>query len=163
MTKMCSYTACQEISDNVKQEHERVKVSALKYSVATHWNSEHDEVTCADANQRDVDVAWKRIKAPGGVDEKLREQEEEDKEEGGIPTVDDWEIWAQYEGGMQPMKNFVLSAQSKKVIAHMELFNARSTIELISAPFFLMAENVSAKDGNRGGSNLTVSVYAILD
>ena len=125
----------------------------------TRWLSSYDEARCANENQHDLDVAIKRIKAPGEAAEKLRtDTETEVGEETDAFTEKEWELFAQYEGAMADMKSFCLHSQSMHVIAHEELFFARMTIEKLQADFFLMKENLSANTTGPGGKDLTVSV-----
>ena len=57
------------------------------------------------------------------------------------------------------MKRYSSASQTAGVIAHKELFWARSTIEEMRSLFFLMNENVSAKMvGSAMVKDLTVSV-----
>ncbi len=49
-----------------------MKTPQVQSSVVTRWNSAFDETECANATQNDLDVAIKRIIAPGGAIEKLR-------------------------------------------------------------------------------------------
>lgn len=61
------------------------------------------------------------------------------------------------------MKTYSTASQTSGVIAHEELFWARSTIEAMGAQFFLMYENVSEKRvGGAMEKDLTVSNIAIL-
>ena len=48
-------------------------------------------------------VLW--IKAPGGADEKLRNQNE-DAVVTAVPVQDDWNMIHQYEGAMMQMKRY---------------------------------------------------------
>jgi len=155
IAKLCNYKACKDVLRNVSTEHERKKTLQIRQKMVTRWGSDYDEVECANINQHDVDTALKRIHAPGGVNEKLRIQDG-DEEVANIPTAQDWNKYQQYEGAMAPMRVYSIAAQSAQVIAHEELFWGRATIEQLSAPFFLMKENLSKKLGSRGGADLTV-------
>ena len=60
---------------------------------------------------------------------------------------------------MAAMKRYSSASQTVGVIAHKELFWARSTIEETRSLFFSMNENVSAKKvGSATAKDLTVSV-----
>ena len=48
--------------------------------------------------------------------------------------------------------------QNSKPISHEELFMAKSTMEELSAPYFLMQENLSKKKGPDMEKDLTVSL-----
>ena len=86
-------------------------------------------------------------------------EEEEDGEEGPMdePAEGDWEAWAQYTGGMACMNAFIKFMQHNKVLVHEELYFAKSTMEELSAPWFVMAENLSKKIGDEVEKDLTVS------
>jgi hypothetical protein len=159
MTKLCNYGACKNILGNVRHEHGRVKYPAILYSAPTRWESSHAETASANANQYDVEVALKRIKAPGGVQESLRDDapEDEEAEEDVLLEQSDYNLFYQYESGMTPLKRYSESSQSMEAIGHEELFMGRECIEKLRAPYFKMFENISKKMGNRGGSDLTVS------
>jgi hypothetical protein len=64
---------------------------------------------------------------------------------------------------MAPMKRYSSASQSSGVIEHEELFWGRSTIEQMSAHFFLMHENLLAKKfGSSMVKDLTVSEIVYL-
>jgi len=67
MTKMCTVPICQTIYDNVEEERGCKKSPAVKYANKTRWNSEHEEAESANANQYDLEIAWKRMTYPGGA------------------------------------------------------------------------------------------------
>jgi hypothetical protein len=52
-------------------------------------------------------------------------------------------MYAQYEGAMLPVKRYSKACQTANVIVHEELFWARSVIEELQAPFFVMYKNIS--------------------
>ena len=157
ITKLYTYKACQDVTRHVQQEHCREKFFKLLYSVVTRWNSAHDEAARINANQYDVEVAVLQIKAPGGADEKLRNQDE-DTVATAVPAQDDWDMIHQYEGAMMPIKRYSTFSQSANVIAHEELFWVQSTIEQLRCSYFEMYENISKKVGPRGTKDLTVSI-----
>ena len=164
VTRVCNYKSCQDVFKNVQQEHGRKKTLRLKYSVLTRWNSSFDETLRANHNQHDLDLALRRIRAPGGAAENLREAEDDGVDETNkYPSPGDWDVYLQYEAAMEPMKTYSTASQTSGVIAHEELFWARSTIEAMGAQFFLMYENVSEKRvGGAMEKDLTVSNIAIL-
>ncbi|KAL7526373.1 hypothetical protein ACHAXR_001456, partial [Thalassiosira sp. AJA248-18] len=145
ITKIHNYKACKDVFHHVKQENGREKTPAIQPSVVTRWMSYWKEVNSANANQHDLDTALKRIKAPGGVDEKLR-KEDADSEATDIPNAADWRIYQQYEGALMPLFKYSQASQSTKVVAHEELFWGRSTLQALAIPFFLMYENLSEGD-----------------
>lgn len=154
MTKIVNYKACQTVVANVRSEHLREKFPTVRYKQQTRWGSEYKEAECAAANQFDLEVALNRMASPGGVDEKIRD---ENTSPSPVLSEDQWEKILQYEAGMEPMNEYITFVQSAKVIAHEELFMARSTIEQLDSMFFLMKENISRKTGTRGAKDLTVS------
>ena len=156
ITRMCQYKATKDVYANVKRDHQREKSPRLRPSVVTRWNSSYDETQSANANQYDLQVAIERIKAPGGVEETLRSDEEVVEVAAG-PISEQWNMYAQYEGAMEPMKIYSTFSQSETVIAHEELYFGRMTLESLSAPFFVMYDNISKKTGSRGAKDLTVS------
>ena len=135
-----------------------------KYSVLTCWNSSYDETQHTNCNQHDLNIALRRIQAPGGAAENIRKTENDTNDEANkYPTSDDWEVYLQYEAAMAPMKRYSSASQSSGVIAHEELFWGRSTIEQMSAHFFLMHGNLSAKKiGSSMVKDLTVSEVVYL-
>ena len=161
MTRLCLYKACKDILKNVRQEHGREKFTSPLYSMITRWESTFFETESANINQYDIEVALKRIKAPGGVEEDLQ-AEGTGEEVTGMLEERDWELFYQYEGGMAPLQRYVKSSQSMKSIGHEELFMGRECIEQLRAPFFEMYENISKKVG-AGGKDLTVSLYMRFD
>lgn len=160
VTRVINYKACRDVYKNVQQENGREKTKSLKYSVLTRWNSSYDEVTRANHNQHDLELALKRIRAPGGAAENIREAEgDEEDDTNKYPSPEDWKVYQQYEAGMAAIKRYSSASQTAGVIAHEELFWARSTIEEMRSLFFLMNENVSAKRfGIAMVKDLTVSV-----
>ena len=70
-------------------------------------------------------------------------------------------MWEQYPAGMESMNRLILFMQNTKVIAHKELFMAKVTMEELSAPFFLMKENMSKKVGPEVEKDLTVSMHIV--
>ena len=164
VTRVLNYKACKDVFKNVQQENGREKTLCLKYSVLTRWNSSYDETHRANFNQHDLDIALRRIQAPGGAAENIRETENDTNDEANkYHTSDEWEVYLQYEAAMAPMKRYSSASQSSGVIAHEELFWGRSTIEQMSAHFFLMHENLSAKKiGSSMVKDLTVSEIVYL-
>ena len=59
----------------------------------------------------------------------------------------DWELYQQYELAMVPENNFITVTQTAKVFVHMELFECARAREGLQSSYFLMYENVSAKQG----------------
>jgi hypothetical protein len=159
VTKICNYKACKDVYNNVQQEHGREKTLRLKKSVLTRWNSSFDETERANYNQYDLELALRRIRAPGGAGENIRDADDDEEDDTTrYPSSEDWNVYLQYEAAMEPMKSYSSASQSSGVIAHEELFMARMTIEKMSTQFFLMYENVSAKkDGSAMVKDLTVS------
>jgi len=136
----------------------------LKYSVLTRWNLSYDETQHVNCIQHYLDIALRRIRAPGGAAENIRKTENDTNDEANkYPSSGDWEVYLQYEAAMAPMKRYSSASQSFGVIAHEELFWGRSTIEQMSAHFFLMHENLSAKKiGSSMVKDLTVSEIVIF-
>ena len=91
------------------------------------------------------------MKSPGGVYETL---DRDDDDPPGVITDVQWRLIQQYEGGMDAIYRFIKFTQHSKVIAHEELFEARSTVEALRTPFFTMWENVSK---TRDVKDVTVS------
>lgn len=161
-TRFCTVASHRNIMKNVQNESERVKTESIKYSVATRWETKAIETRSAVMNQKDVATALDRITAPGGAEELLRKNDdEEEKEKAGVPTPRQWEVLGQYECGMDPMLVYVRRAQSTDSIAHEEMFYGRQCIEELSACFFPMFENLSELPGSRGGADLTVSFLCL--
>ncbi len=140
--KFVNYKAYQDTLEVVRKEHGRVRTPRVSSSVVTRWNSSFDETQSANANQLDINLAIQRILAPGGAGERIRTTET-DSNIGAEIQDSDWELYAQYEGALLPVKRYSMASQSAQVIAHEELFWAMSTIEALRAPFFVMYENVS--------------------
>lgn len=69
-----------------------------------------------------------------------------------------WLTYAQYEGAMLPVKRYSTACQTASVIVHEELFWARSVIEELRAPFFVMHKNISS---SKAAKNLKVSTSEI--
>ena len=55
------------------------------------------------------------------------------------------------------MNTFIKFMQNNKVLVHEELYFAKATMEELSAPWFVMAENLSKKIGDKVEKDLTVS------
>ena len=146
----------QEVFNNVQKENGREKFSRLGWAVKTCQNLAIDKTVRANANQRDLAIAMRRIVSPGGVDERLGGVEEEDID-ASLPNDTDWELWQQYESVMAPMRELSTFTQHAKVIVHCELFEVRRTLERLRAPFFEAFENVSEKVGSLPEKDLTVS------
>ncbi len=122
-----------------------MKTPRVQSSVVTRWNSAFEETECANANQHNLDVAIKRIIAPGGAIEKLRINNDsyQEVDENGI-TEAQWRIYAQYKGAMRPMKSYSTACQTANVFVHEKLFWLQSTIQALMSPYFFMHENLSA-------------------
>ena len=56
---------------------------------------------------------------------------------------------------MQPLRNYNLFTQSSSVIVHMELFEAQRAMEELSAPWFVMYDNISKETGSKAAKDLT--------
>ena len=147
----------QKCYNNVKSEHERDKSPALKAAVVTRWNSRYTETVCANANQYDIDCTIKRLVSPIGLDSAMYKKHHE---EGTLKEIiiqeDEWEVFQQYEGGMEPLKELNVFTQSAKVVVHYELYESRRCLEQLSANFFTMYDNVSRFTGNRTAKDLTI-------
>ncbi len=128
----------------------------------THWNSTHREVFAANANQHNLTIAMRRILSPGGVDETLRDCEE-DKGTYSIPSNEDWEILSQYQGGLEPFTQLSHFTQNSKAIVHEELFMAKVTLQSLAAPFFVMNDKLSAMTGSGHVKDLTVRLLARIN
>jgi hypothetical protein len=101
--------------------------------VRTHWNSTHQEVSAANANQHDLTNATRRVLSPGGVDETLCDCEE-DKGTYSFPSNEDWETLFQYQGRLEPLTQLSHFTQNSKAIVHEELFMAKVTLQSLAAP-----------------------------
>jgi hypothetical protein len=107
-------------------------VGAIEYCCQTHWESYQDEVEWGNTNQFDLDVAIKRMKAAGQVDETLSSE----NEPFDIVSSEQWELLQQYEGAMEPIHQYGKFTQHAMVITHEKLFVAHRAIEGLKAPFF---------------------------
>ena len=76
MVKICTSGTRQRVLKNVQDENNQEKCPALKYAVKTSWNSMHQEVSAANANQHNLTITIRRIASTGGVDETLRDFKE---------------------------------------------------------------------------------------
>ena len=152
-----NYKAYQDELSSVQKQNGREATPRVQRSVVTRWNSSFDETASANANQHDLDIAIRRIVVPGGVRERVRVvecREEEGGDKYEVISDDCWNMYAQYEGAMLPVKRYSKACQTARVIVHEELFWARSVIEELKAPFFVMHKNVSA---SIAAKNLKVS------
>ena len=138
---------------SVQKENGRLKTKRLDFGIKTRWGCDHGECVCATSNHHDFDISLKQTVCENGIDHDLFLEHEDDLEVI-LPTEDDWDMWAQYAGGMFCVKQYSTSSQSAQVVFHMELFWGRSCLEQLGAPFFKMAENLSKAVGARG-SDLT--------
>ena len=142
-----NYKAYQDELTSVQKENGREATPRVQRSVVTRWNSSFDETASANANQHDLDIAIRRIVQPGGVSEKVRVvdcREEDGGDKYEVIDEDCWNMYAQYEGAMLPVKRYSKACQTADVIVHEELFWARGAIEELKAPFFVMHKNISA-------------------
>jgi hypothetical protein len=141
----------------VQKENGREKCPSMEPAVVTRWGSRHRECERANANQHDLDIAMRRMVSPGGVDEEL--YNEHSNIDDGLNEVlihsDQWHMIQQVESGLQPLKDFSIFSQHATVVAHLELFEAQRTLELLKAPFFVMCDNVSRYEGLRHVADLT--------
>ena len=91
----------QGIIHHVQAEKNREKCPRISAAVVTRWGGRHDETRSANCNQADLDIAIRRMVAIGGVDEALFKDH---NEAGTLETVligdDDWNMYQQYESGM---------------------------------------------------------------
>ena len=144
--RFSNFKAYQDVLDHVRKENGREKTPRVQSSVVTRWNSSFDETSSANTNQHDLNIAIHRLVAPGGVVEKMRSYDETENEAMNKTPISHlhWDLFAQYEGGMLPMKRYSMACQTAKVIVHEELFWARSTIQELQSPYFVMHENISA-------------------
>ncbi len=102
------------------------------------------------------------ILSPGGVDETLRNCEE-DKGTYSIPSNEDWETLFQYQEGLEPLTQLSHFTQNSKAIVHEELFMAKVTLQSLAALFFVMNDNLSAMTGSRHVKDLTVISHARIN
>ena len=151
LTNIVNYKSCKNVLENVQSEHGRAKTGTIQCRCQTRWESYRDEARCGSINQHDLDIAIKRMKSPGGVYETLNT---DDEDPPGVVSEEQWNLIQQYEGGMDAIYRFIKFTQHSKVIAHEELFEARSAIEALTTPYFTMWENVSKM---RGVKDITVS------
>ena len=121
----------------------------LKTSVLTRWKSHHEECSSGNENQSDLDENIRRNVSETGVDhdtykEHMTKYNNIDK---AIILDDAWIFYQQYEGAMQPMRDFIDFCQTAKVCVHEVLIEMRRMAELLAEPYFVMHDNVSAKAG----------------
>ncbi len=116
----------------------------------------------ANANPHNLIIAMRRILSPGGVDETLRNCEE-DKGTYRIPSNEDQATLFQYQWGLEPLTQLSHFTQNSKRIVHEELFMAKVTLQSLAAPFFVMNANLSAMTGSRHVKDLTVRLLARID
>ena len=158
LVRFFNYKAYQDVLDQVRKENGREIFPRVQRSVITRWNSSFDETASANANQHDLDTAICRIAAPGGICERVRLQDGGSDKYEAI-TKENWEMYCQYEGAMLPVKRYSKACQTAQVIVHEELFWARSVIEELRAPFFVMYKNISVSTAMK---NLKVSKINVL-
>eukprot|EP00571_Detonula_confervacea_P016327 CAMPEP_0172299168 /NCGR_PEP_ID=MMETSP1058-20130122/1533_1 /TAXON_ID=83371 /ORGANISM="Detonula confervacea, Strain CCMP 353" /LENGTH=123 /DNA_ID=CAMNT_0013008517 /DNA_START=225 /DNA_END=593 /DNA_ORIENTATION=+ len=97
-------------------------------------------------NQRDLDMAIRRMMCIGGVDADLYKEYHAKKTLDDIMIQqEDWDLYQQYESGLQALRDYSIFTQHSRVIVHEELFESQRAMELLRAPFFEMYENVSLK------------------
>ena len=147
---------------NAQQEKEREKTVRIDSAVITRWKSRHTETMCANSNQLDLDTTIRRLVTEHGVDEKLY-KENIGNLDAILITRSDWELYHQYESGMQPLNTFITVAQTAQVFVHMELFECALAREGLGAQFFLMYENLSVKQGAKDLTKRELSEVVTAD
>jgi hypothetical protein len=130
--RMCQGSKRKEVLMAVRKEHGRKKVWPVTFSARTRWDGVHEETKMASINQRDLDVAVNRCISYSGIDSDIYDQNRDD-----LGTVlfnaNDWLIIRQYESGMEPCRIYSATIQTSQVSFHIELFESRRTMELMSA------------------------------
>ena len=146
----------------VHTEHRRTKYPKIMLSVVTRWGSRHKEAKTANALQKDLDMALKRMIRVGGCDEDLFKKHDK---EGTLPSLfiqpDHWNFLQQYEGALLPLVDFLTFAQSVFPVAHWELFESQPCLERLSLPFFLTYANMSTRTGDKFAPDLTVKEMSV--
>ena len=149
LVRMCMSGKCMGVYDNVRKENHRTSSPALDSAVKTRWNSDHKETERASANQRDIATSLDQMLSKNGIDSDLFKSHQNDLSKIK-PTDDDWDIYQQYESGVQPLKQYSEFSQSAKVIFHMELFEGKMAMERLGVDWFPMFENLSQTCGDAG-------------
>ena len=149
LVKICGSGDRRTIVDNVEKEHGREVSPAMDFALATRWNSDYDESKTVNIYQYDLETAIARMVCSTGIVKDLYEKHSYDLSQV-VPQTNHYELTWQYEGAMSPLRELIVFYENSKSIAHMEFFEARRAIELLSAPFFVCRENVSRKTGSAG-------------
>ena len=104
---------------------------------------------CGNQNQLDLDKTINKLISLDGFDKDVYREHMKDHGclDKAVILEKDWDFYQQYEGGMQPVRDYITFSQSAQVIAHEELFESGRIMELLALPHFLMHENVSKKRG----------------
>ena len=121
---------------------------SLGHSYHVFFLGRFDESKRTNMNQLDFATAIDCLIAKDGVDSDIWKTNQDDLTKVK-PTNQDYIIYQQYESGLHPVRQFIEFSQSAKVVVHMELFEARTAIERLVAPQFVMYENLSADTGPR--------------
>ncbi len=123
-----------EVLACVRKEHGRTKVWPVTFAARTRWAGVHEETKMASINQHDLDVAVNQLISYSGVDSDIYEQHR-DNLSTVLFNAPDWLLIRQYECAMEPCRIYSSTIQTAQVFFHMELFESRRTLELMSAPW----------------------------
>ena len=139
---------------NVQKEHHRTKTIIIEDTCKTRWGSKHKEIRRASINQKDLEVSFDCMINPAGMDKELY-----NKHRNNLSVImsrrEDWLLYQQFEGAMQPLYQYILSAKNAQVVVHRELFKGRMCLERLAAPHFPMYENLSVDVTGPRSNNLT--------
>ncbi len=121
-----------EVLASVRKEHGLTKVWPVTFAARTRWIGVHKETKMASINQRNLDVAVHQLISYSGVDSDIYEQHR-DSLSAVLFNAHDWLLICQYECAMEPCRIYSSTIQTAQVFFHMELFESRRTLELVSA------------------------------
>ena len=112
----------------MQKEHNRTKKSFMDSAVKTRWNSEHEETRRSNINQQDFHIALDRMISSNGVDKDLY-QANHNNIAKLKPTKENWLLYQQHKGAAQVLQQYSQFTQSAKVVVHLGLFEAKTTLE----------------------------------
>ena len=108
---------------NFQKEHKKENCACVQAEVLNFCNSRYDETRSANMNHIGLDISIRRMVCPGGVDVDLYDEyNRKYKLHNIVIQADEWDLYQQYESGLQSLRYYSLFTQHSTVIVHRELF-----------------------------------------
>ena len=130
-----------KVYDNVRKERHLKSSPALNSGVRTRWNLNHLETSRASVNTSCLEIELRGVICPTGIDSDLYKFHRHNL---GVvlPSIIDWDVYQKYESGINPLNRYYEFYQDAMVMFHNHLCEGRMAIEILSAQYFVMNDNL---------------------